>query len=156
MRNHLRTTFKKSLWVCFFACVALLLGLEPLNAQGLRDPTLPPAPTGLANPVTGEKSLSSDRGPLTIVVREGRRYVVLGTRLYAQGQRFGEARVERISETEVWFLEKGVVHKVSRFPDILRRSAAPVAALPVCASPTRSPIPSSALPQGAACADLRP
>ena len=106
----------------------------PLAAQSLRDPTLPPAQVAPVSPTAREKLQSSERGPLTIVVRDGRSYVVLGTRLYAQGQRFGETRVERISETEVWFLEKGVVHKVPRFPGIQRRSVAPVPELPVRAA----------------------
>ena len=150
MKKRFETSFRKSWLIWVFAIGSLLVGLEPLRAQGLRDPTLPPIPAGLANPGSGEKPLASDRGPLSIVVRDGRRYVVLGTRLYAQGQRFGEARIERISETEVWFLEKGVVHKVSRFPGIQRRIAAPVNALPVCTAS------SLRLSQGAPCADPGP
>lgn len=108
--------------------IALLFLLDPLAAQSLRDPTLPPTQIEPASPATREQKLSSERGPLTIVVRDGRRYVVLGTRLYAQGQLFGKTRIERISETEVWFLENGVLQKIPRYSGVERRIAAPVPA----------------------------
>ena len=55
---------------------------------------------------------------------------VLGTRLYAQGQLFGNTRIERISETEVWFLENGVLQKIPRYSGVERRIVAPAPALP--------------------------
>ena len=131
MTNSRGLNSEKSLSIGLCIGIGLILLCGPSAAQTLRDPTLPPVQIDPVSPGTREKNMSSERGPLTIVVRDGRSYVVMGTRLYAQGQRFGEARIERISETEVWFLEKGVVHKVSRFPGIQRRSAGPVPALPV-------------------------
>lgn len=128
MTNSRRLNSDKSLSTGLCIGLYLIFLWGPLAAQTLRDPTLPPVQIEPVSPGTREKSMSSERGPLTIVVRDGRSYVVMGTRLYAQGQRFGEARIERISETEVWFLEKGVVQKVSRFPGIQRRSAVPVLA----------------------------
>ena len=119
-------------WLSTAQCVgiALLFLLNPLAAQSLRDPTLPPAQIEPVGPGAREQRLSSERGPLTIVVRDGRRYVVLGTRLYAQGQLFGNTRIERISETEVWFLENGVLQKIPRYSGVERRSVAPAPALP--------------------------
>lgn len=131
MTNSRGLNSEKSLLIGLCIGIYLIFLYAPLAAQTLRDPTLPPVQIDPVSPGVREKSLSSERGPLTIVVRGGRSYVVMGTRLYAQGQRFGEARIERISETEVWFLEKGVVHKVSRFPGIQRRTVVPVPALPV-------------------------
>lgn len=150
MKNHQRTRFKKLLLMWVGVSIFLFPGVEHLHAESLRDPTLPPVPAGPANSITSEKSYGPDRGPLTIVVRDGRRYVVMGTRLYAQGQKFGAARIERISETEVWFLEKGLMHKVSRFPGIERRGVAPVAARPVCTASSTTRY------RSAICADLRP
>jgi hypothetical protein len=73
---------------------------------------------------------------MTVIVRNGRPFVVVGTRLYAQGQKLGQARIERISETEIWLREGGVLHKLSQFPGIQRRAVALDAVKPVCAPST--------------------
>ena len=91
-----------------------------VDAQGLRDPTLPPAEAGL--PSAG-KGLTAQPGAMTIIVRDGRPYLAVGTRLYAQGEKLGQARVERITETEVWLREGGVLRKVSQFQGIERHNA---------------------------------
>ena len=97
--------------------LAMPLGL--VNAQSLRDPTLPPAAAGLA--ATGPGT-SDEQAAMGVIVRDGRPYLVVGTRLYAQGQKLGPARIERISETEVWLREGGVLRKVPQFAGIQRRT----------------------------------
>lgn len=91
-------------------------------AQNLRDPTVPPVEAGIGSPAHGG-SVSPDtvQGPMSVIVRNGQAYVMVSTRLYAQGQKLGRARIERISETEVWLREDGVLRKVSQFPGIQRR-----------------------------------
>lgn len=59
---------------------------------------------------------------MTIIVRNGRPHLVIGTRLYAQGEKIGQVRIERITETEIWLREGGVLHKVSQFSGIRRRT----------------------------------
>lgn len=130
--------------------VALFLALGTGISQTLRDPTLPPPQIVPGRTAAEIKPLSIDTGSLTIIVRDGRRYVVLGTRLYAQGQRLGSTRIERINETEVWFLEDGVVHKVSKFPGIQRHNVAAISGTPACAP--RNSNSSSAAP----CANAQP
>lgn len=130
MKNNCRLIRSWLLSAARCVSIALLFLLDPLAAQSLRDPTLPPTQIEPISPGARDQKLSSERGPLTIVVRDGRRYVVLGTRLYAQGQLFGKIRIERISETEVWFRENGVLQKVPRYSGVERRIAAPVPALP--------------------------
>jgi hypothetical protein len=56
-----------------------------------------------------------------MVVRGGIVYVVQGTRLVALGQKLGEARIERISETEVWLRQGGVLTKRALFAGITRQ-----------------------------------
>ncbi|MEO8118061.1 MAG: hypothetical protein ABI606_01905 [Rhodoferax sp.] len=131
--------------------IFLFLSFNQVDAQGLRDPTLPPAEAGLASTATGERSLSIESGAMTIIVRDGRPYLAVGTRLYARGEKLGQARIERISETEVWLREGGVLRKVSQFPGVQRRTVTPLAAMPVCkarSSQTSSP--------AAPCADVQP
>jgi len=62
-------------------------------------------------------------GPLSVMVRDGKSFVVKGTRLYAQGQMLGTARIERIAETEIWLREGKQLHKVQLFSGINRRVA---------------------------------
>jgi hypothetical protein len=131
--------------------ISLFFSFGQVAAQSLRDPTLPPIEAGYANTVPGGKSLSIEPGAMTVIVRSGRPYLAVGTRLYAQGQKLGQASIERISETEVWLREGGVLRKVSQFPGIQRRTVTPVAAMPICAArsfKTSSP--------AAPCADVQP
>ncbi len=102
--------------------VTLLLFWGQVDAQGLRDPTLPPAEAGLGSPSSVGQSVSLIPGVMTIVVRNGHRYLAVGTRLYAQGQKLGQAQIERITETAVWLREGGVSRKVSQYPGIERKN----------------------------------
>ena len=95
------------------------------QAQSLRDPTLAPAEAGIVSATPGEKMTSTASTGMTIIVRNGRPFLASGTRLYARGQKMGQARIERISETEVWLLEGGVLRKVPLFNGIQRRVALP-------------------------------
>ena len=104
--------------------LALLWCSGPANAQVLRDPTVPPAEAGFASAVAGAggKPLSAVPDTMTVIVRDGRPYLVVGTRLYAQGEKLGQVRIERISETEIWLREGGVLRKVPQFQGIQRRT----------------------------------
>lgn len=102
--------------------ISLFFSFGRADAQSLRDPTLPPAEAGLASPAPGAQSLGIAPAAMTIIVRDGRPYLAVGTRLYAKGEKLGQARIERISETEVWLREGGVLRKVSQFPGIERRT----------------------------------
>ena len=107
--------------------VGLLLAVSmgTADAQSLRDPTVPPIEAGLGSPGPDAKSLSIEPGAMTVIVRNGRPHLVVGTRLYAEGQKLGRVRIERITETEVWLREGGVLRKVPQFPGIQRRTAVP-------------------------------
>ena len=111
--------------------IALLLGtvLGAAGAQSLRDPTLPPLDAGVAVRPSATRSVSFDSNATTVIVRNGRRYLAVGTRLYATGEKLGSARIERITETELWLREGGVLRKLPFFEGIERhavsKSAAP-------------------------------
>lgn len=131
--------------------LALFFALGQAGAQNRRDPTLPPAQSGVAGAAASSgKFLSVDTGTLTVIVREGRPYLAVGMRLYAQGEKLGKARIERISETEVWFREGGVLYKVPRFAGIQRRTSTAVAAKPECLANSKK----SSL--AANCANVQP
>ncbi len=104
--------------------VAMAALLQPVaRAQAQRDPTMAPA-APRAPGATGDASApAADADPMTVVVRDGRAYLVVGTRLLALGQKLGEARIERIGETEIWLREGGVLRKIQRYPGVRRVTA---------------------------------
>ena len=142
--------------LCFF------LWSHVAVAQGLRDPTRPPALPSASFATGGPstpnarvlKTLALVNGPLALVERQGRLYVVLDAHLYAEGQSFGAIRIERIRETEVWFRDGVALYKMSRFPNVQRRLAVPVAtefSTPTCTASAPSAPSATGLP-GVPCA----
>ncbi|QJC58044.1 hypothetical protein HC248_03381 [Polaromonas vacuolata] len=120
----------------FHLLMLLTLLVGQAQAQSLRDPTQPPQ---LLTPITQSGGMSSaSANPqlvpngISLVVRQGKTYLVFGNRLYAEGQQIGAARIEHITETEVWWREAGVLHKQQIFPGIERRTAEPVPARSAC------------------------
>jgi hypothetical protein len=100
------------------------LGLTNVQAQALRDPTIPPAAAGMSEGGKAAKNSTEEglKGPISVLVVDGRPNVVVATRLYAVGQKLGTARIERITETEVWLREGRDLRKVSIFQGIQRRT----------------------------------
>jgi hypothetical protein len=99
----------------------VLLAL-PVLAQAQRDPTQPPLPAG--DGVASAARPAARGWPVLIV--DGRPHLVVNTRLYAEGQMLGRARIERITETEVWLREGKVLRKIQNYPAV-RRTALPPA-----------------------------
>jgi hypothetical protein len=62
---------------------------------------------------------------MAVVVRDGVPYLVQGTRLYAKDETIGQARIVRITETEVWLREAGQLKKIPVFSGIERRAVKP-------------------------------
>lgn len=131
--------------------ISLLLVFSRVAAQSLRDPTTPPPEVELAGTGSAGSGLGIESGALAIMVRDGRPHLVIGTRLYAQGQKIGQVRLERITETEVWLREGGVLRKVSQFPGVQRRTVSPMTATPLCASSA-----SKSQPPAAPCVKVQP
>ena len=106
----------------FVLMFAVAVALVPGGAAGQtqRDPTVAPSVQVTGGGGAGEKA--GTPAPMAVIVRDGRPYVVAGTRLVAQGQMLGEARIERISETEIWLREGKSLRKVQRFAGIQRKA----------------------------------
>lgn len=120
--------------------MGLLLGVA--GAQSLRDPTLPPLDAGVAVTPNAARSLSFDSSATTVIVRNGRRYLAVGTRLYAPGEKLGQARIERITETELWLREGGVLRRLPFFDGIERHAvSAPTANAHKSRLQPRTPFP---------------
>jgi MSHA biogenesis protein MshK len=99
------------------ACLPLLV-----LAQGLPDPTRPPASLSV---VESASAVASTSGPelQSILISPTRRIAIINGQHLRQGDKFGEARVVRISESEV-ILRNGSESQVLKlFPEIEKRPA---------------------------------
>jgi len=76
---------------------------------------------------------------MSVIVRDGKAGLVIGTRVVQPGQKIGPWTLERITETEVWLRDGTTLRKVSRFNGIQRHDPAHA---PVCPSPASAQAPS--------------
>ena len=110
---------KMARWA-FYAWAISMSGLSAV-AQDARDPTVAPpqnsSATSTASPVGVEG--------MTVVMRDDKAYLVVGTRLYVPGDKVGAFSVERITETQVWLRDATKLVKVPRFAGIERKSLPP-------------------------------
>lgn len=135
-------------WVVALVCLVSSLRM---GAQELRDPTMPPSEVGARSGAPAQAGPGATEG-MAVVVREGKSFLVVGTRLYAPGQKIGPARIERITETEVWLREGKTLRKVPRFAGIQRRA---VVATPACGPGTAAMPPVPVFPGAKASAPSR-
>lgn len=108
--------------------LAAALASPLVSAQAMRDPTLAPPearPAVAASTAAAASAARAATDSVNVIVREGQPHVAVGTRLYRQGDTLGQARIERITETEIWLREGGVLRKVPRFAGVERRVALP-------------------------------
>ena len=100
-----------------------LLGMGAVLALAQeRDPTQAPAKV-YAAPAESTKPAEPLVDSATVLVRDGKSYLVVGTRLYAVGQSIGAYKIERIGETEVWLRNGKELRKIQRFTGIERHTA---------------------------------
>jgi len=113
-------------WGCSGGVLALLVGWVSLTgAQPARDPTLSPAAASASVATGVQQGMTLGTNGMAVVVRGGVPYLVQGTRLYAKDQTIGQARIVRITETEVWLREAGQLKKIPVFSGIERRAVKP-------------------------------
>ncbi|MDZ7938881.1 MAG: hypothetical protein U5M53_11610 [Rhodoferax sp.] len=108
--------------------VCLALPCAQAQAQSSRDPTVAPGEAEAGGPGQTPDSVPG----YAVVIQDGKPHLVVGTRLVPVGQKVGNARLERITETEIWFREGGQLRKEARFAGITRTAARPPVA---CAAP---------------------
>jgi MSHA biogenesis protein MshK len=77
----------------------------------------PPAPEGDMRPGVGGTRLES------VLIGPDRRIAVIAGQRYAEGDKFGDGRVLRISETEVVIRHAGRDEALKLYPQSARRSA---------------------------------
>ena len=142
---------------CLAGTLVLLAWAAP--AQEARDPTMAPPE---ASALPGEPGKATPPVGMAVVVQDGKPHLVVGTRLVAVGQKVGNARLERITETEIWLRDGKQLRKVQRFSGIQRSVAQASAPCKAPAAKTRSrskpsPAPaSSAVAPAAPCEGVQP
>ena len=119
--------------------IALVLsfGCSLVNAHSQRDPTVPPPFSevelaALASSELVETAIGIESGDMTIVVRNGLPYLVIDNLFYTEGDTIGSVQIVRITETEIWLSEAGILRKLSMFQSIQRRTVEPLSADPHC------------------------
>lgn len=106
--------------LCGLLCASCTSTLA--NAQEGRDPTIPPA---AAHATADLATPASEIEGMTVRVRDGKTYLMVGSRWYGVGDRVGQMRIDRITETEVWLHDGRALLKVPRFAGIDKRETAP-------------------------------
>lgn len=108
-------------WVVLCLCFG-----GALHAQALRDPTqAPPAAASSAAGATAQAAGPLGDDGVAVVVRDGKPFLVSGSRLFGVGQKLGAYRIERITETEVWLRNGAELRKEPRFAGITRKESKP-------------------------------
>ena len=125
-------TFAPSIARVWVAMLGLSL-VAAANSQDLRDPTIAPSAARI-EPVSPAPSSWGGEGGVSVIVRDGRAGLVVGTRVVQPGQKVGRFTLERITETEVWLRDGSVLRKVARFGGIQRYDPAVAAMCPPPAS----------------------
>lgn len=106
------------------ACAGVgLLMLSQVHAQAGRDPTLAPPEAGVVVPQAGGGAVAPPAPHYSVIVQDGQPRLVVGTRLVAPGGMVGDAKLERITETEIWLRKGKELRKVPRFAGIQRTAA---------------------------------
>ena len=102
-------------------CSPLVLAFG-VQAQVLRDPTVPPTHASATSDAPAQSTLGVDG--TSVIVRDGKAGLVQGTRIVFPGQKWGRWTLERITETEVWLRDGTKLRKLPRFSGIQRRDSA--------------------------------
>lgn len=101
-----------------------LFAISPTPARAQRDPTRPPE---IINPVAvreGGASAPAAHSARQLMVVNGRRYVVEGTRFRGVGDKLGEARIERIEDAAVVVRDAAGTHRLPLYAGVSKRAVA--------------------------------
>lgn len=104
---------------------ALILGVgaaQAMAAEVLPDPTRPPAAAGVETPG------AATAGPVlqSVMIRPGRRTALISGQLLAEGERFGDAKLIKISEGEVILAGPEGRQTLKLFPEVEKKFVQPL------------------------------
>jgi len=99
-----------------------LFSVSPTLSQGLVDPTKPPPSFGAGETATpGDQA--SQAGPVlqSVLLSASRKEAIISGKLVKVGDAVGEAKVVRISESEVVLRKGGELQTLKLFPGVHKR-----------------------------------
>lgn len=99
---------------------------DAAGGASLRDPTAVPRHAQPPRAAASGATSSERELTLAVMINQGKPFVMADSRLYAVGDKLGTARIERISETEVWLRDGKELRKVSLYPGVQRLQVVPV------------------------------
>jgi MSHA biogenesis protein MshK len=105
---------------------ALVLGVgatQVMAAEALPDPTRPPVEAGMETP--GAPATAAGPVLQSIMIRPGHRTAVISGQLLAEGERFGDAKLIKISEGEVILVGPEGRKTLKLFPGVEKKFARP-------------------------------
>jgi len=110
--------------IAFLCLFSSICHLSPaFSAENLLDPTRPPAELAASSPSAATADAAT--GPLlqSVLISSDRKSAIIGGQVVGLGGKYGEARVVKITESEV-VLKTGATKETLRlFPDVEKRSA---------------------------------
>jgi MSHA biogenesis protein MshK len=103
------------------ATLTALTGSVVVHAQGLPDPTRPPAMVESAS----EQDASASSGPVlqSVLISPTRRIATINGQALKPGDKFGEARVMKITENEVVLRNGQEMQTLKLFPQVEKQAA---------------------------------
>lgn len=110
----------KRLIQIIIAAVMGWMATQVAVAEALPDPTRPPAETGL---VSGAAAVTSGPVLQSVKIAPNSRTAVISGQLLAQGERFGEAKLISIGESEVVLLGPEGRQTLKLFPGVEKHAA---------------------------------
>jgi len=116
-----------------WAIAALALGcVSPAWGQALSDPTRPPQEWLAAQPkVAGTPSAFDQEAPphlQSLLIGPSRNYAIIDGQLVGVGDTFNDARVVKVSPSEVVLRSERGIQTLRLFPDVEKRPVKPAAA----------------------------
>lgn len=97
---------------------SLLLAAGAAAAQSLPDPTRPPGSLATAPDAEAVDGVSSAPLLQSVIISPGRRVAIIAGQTVKQGDKFGDAKVVRITENEVVLRNGDNVQTLKLFPNI--------------------------------------
>jgi hypothetical protein len=130
---------KALLGACLAALLSAAAAAEPTTA---RDPMRPPPVAQRAAVGQPVESAAVPVAPVArhLLIVNGERFVIEGSRRRAVGDKLGEARIERIEDTAVVVSNNGVRQRIPLFAGVVKRPLADgaVASSPAASAPARA------------------
>lgn len=103
-----------------FVSLFMLMAASWADAESLVDPTRPPPNLAGAGGAAIEETGS---GLQSVLISSGRKSAIIGGQVVGLGEKYGDARVVKITESEV-VLQSGTTKEILRlFPDVDKRPA---------------------------------